>query len=1143
MPATPRQQAISDHFYRRTALIADSPDMSSSERCEALRRLLQELFERATENDKLHFSTTYARIAYVAHKHQLPRPLISHERQFRREARREQDPDKLENYVALGLKLAVELNASIFGTEVPASVAALQEYDFPPYRQPEVKRRYYQLRVLALEVNRVRQELIVRAEQRGEQVYAIPYGAPELADGPVPDAVSIIDKVTGPFVVLNLINARVHEDGKLYPSQIVIEPDFLVNVTDVASCFSGGDNFQPWSSLPKRLVPFEKSPALVRGNIVNTFLDLLIQNPETSFKEVKSTLFAMQPLELCTFSDDQVRLLMQDLRHHFTTVQKFVRELLPELDIDRETVTLEPSFLSPAYGLQGRLDLLENQRDTEDAATSIVELKTSKIWRPNAHKINADNFVQTLLYDLMINQALGKEANVRSYILYSVDYTDPVRYAPPQFTRQMEALTARNQLVALESLIAQLGSPRDGSDTADLLQQTNALFSRIRLHRFRQLGKFTEQDHQQVLTVYDQLSDLERRYFGAFMGFVAREQRLAKIGEQKTDHVNGLASLWLDERRDKLERFELLDGLTFEHYDVTENILTLRRERSDDTLSKFRQGDIVALYGTTKAETQPGDAVNSQIIKSTIVALHENALHLRPRNPQLNDGVFRREPYWAVEKDVLDSSFRNHYLGLYLWAASTPATRQKWLGLLPPAETAPYPSRVSYELTDEQDRILRKIITAPDYFLLWGPPGTGKTSKMLHHLVRYLLEHTRENILLVAYTNRAVDEICESIERIEIDGRPYRDYLRIGSRLGTGEAYKDRLLQLRSQGIQQRKQLRELIDNSRVVVGTVASVGGKNELFKLKDFDRIVVDEASQILEPLLGSLLIRAPKSLLIGDHRQLPAVVQQGEHHTRVGDEGLREMGLRDLGTSLFERLFLKAKSAGWTWAYDQLRHQGRMHREIMAFPALHFYGKKLEILPESISYHLQQLAPLAMGLPLDRLQEQLSAHRLVFLPTDVDHGTPDPKVNHYEAEMMVRLVEAFTQLYAGTDRPILPGDIGIITPYRAQIAYIRKRLEAANYAADEYTVDTVERYQGSAKRIVLMSLCANDTTQLERLSTPSEEGVDRKLNVAMTRAREHLVLVGCPDILQQSEVYGKLLDHISTAARRTPQRAPLP
>jgi DNA replication ATP-dependent helicase Dna2 len=1123
MSPSPRNQALADHFYRRIARISEQSEQDAAIRHDALRRLMQEQFERATEEDRLSFSTRYARISYVAHKLSLPRQLTYFERQFRKVSGEQVE----ESTIQLGLRVATELTSHLFEAPIPDHLEPRTPY--PSYREPEVRGHYYQLRVLALEVDTERQWLRVSPEDRPEQKFIIPYGEDELADGPIPVAVDILEKVSGPFVVCNLINAQLREGGRLYPSQIVIEPDFLVNVTDVAACFGSGPNYQVWSTLPKRLLPFEKRPPLVRGSIVNSFLDFLVQEPDISFREIRSRIFALQPLELSLFNDAESRTLMSDLKHHFLTVQKFVRQHLTELNIEREKVILEPSFLSPSYGLQGRLDLLESQEDTEGGTTSIVELKTSKIFRPNVHGIRPDNFIQTVLYDLMINRALGKEAQVRSYILYSVDYDNPVRYAPPQFVHQMEALTARNQLVAVEMLIAQLGYSIRGE--GDLKRQTDALFAKIQPERLPPLGSFTETDHRTTLSTYQQLSDLERRYLGAFMGFVAREQRLAKIGEQRTDHVNGLASLWLDERQEKIERFELLDGLTYRNYNPATNELILDREDGNEMLIKFRQGDIVALYGTEASATEPGDAIRSQILKSTIISIDEQGVHLRPRNPQLNDRVFRRKPYWAIEKDVLDSSFKNHYLGLYLWAASPPEFRQRWLGLRPPGRAEGYTGPVAQDLTEEQQRILRKLITAPDYFLLWGPPGTGKTSKMLHHLVRHLLLESQEQILLVAYTNRAVDEICESIERIEIDGEPFRDYLRIGSRLGAGEAHQDRLLQVRSEDIHRRKDLRELIDSSRVVVGTVASVGGKNELFKLKTFDRVIVDEASQILEPLLASLLSRVPRALLIGDHRQLPAVVQQADSLTQISDAALREAGVKNLATSLFERWFLTARRNGWDWAYDQLSRQGRMHERIMAFPALHFYQENLHILPESINRHLDQLAALSTNTPQGELQAELCRDRLVFLSTPADHETPDPKVNRHEAELMVHLIEGFIALYADTPSPILPGDIGIITPYRAQIAYIRQELARGGYEADDFSVDTVERYQGSAKRIILMSLCANDGSQLERLSQVSEEGVDRKLNVAMTRAREHLVLVGCPDVLRQSEVYAKLLDHIGS------------
>ncbi|MEO0734184.1 MAG: DEAD/DEAH box helicase, partial [Bacteroidota bacterium] len=312
--------------------------------------------------------------------------------------------------------------------------------------------------------------------------------------------------------------------------------------------------------------------------------------------------------------------------------------------------------------------------------------------------------------------------------------------------------------------------------------------------------------------------------------------------------------------------------------------------------------------------------------------------------------------------------------------------------------------------------------------------------------------------------------------------------------------------------------------------------GGKGELFALKKFDRIIVDEASQILEPLLAGLLPRAPRALFIGDHRQLPAVVQQQERTTRVYDKKLREIGLTDLATSFFERLYLTAQEKGWSWAYDQLRHQGRMHADIMAFPAARFYGGQLRTLPEDIPYHLAQTEKLHLAPAAAPLSEKLATQRLLFLETPPDDRTSDPKVNGHEAELMVQLIATYTELYATTDAPLRPGDIGIITPYRAQIAHIRRHLRAAGLAVEDFTVDTVERYQGGAKRIILISLCTNADSQIQTLSQVSGEGVDRKLNVAMTRAREHLVLVGCPGILRQSTVYADLLDFLGVVISPT-------
>ncbi|MEO0779040.1 MAG: AAA domain-containing protein [Bacteroidota bacterium] len=455
-----------------------------------------------------------------------------------------------------------------------------------------------------------------------------------------------------------------------------------------------------------------------------------------------------------------------------------------------------------------------------------------------------------------------------------------------------------------------------------------------------------------------------------------------------------------------------------------------------------------------------------------------------------------------------------------------------------PSSSAPYPplkptkapvSPPPPQLTAEQGAIFQKVLASEDYFLLWGPPGTGKTSMMLHHLVRHLLQHTDEQLLLLAYTNRAVDEICASIESIgdlAIDIR--QQYLRIGSRHATQARFREQLLQEQIERISTRKDLKALIRERRIVVATVSSIASKTELLHLKHFDRVIIDEASQILEPMLLGLLPSFKRCLLIGDHKQLPAVVVQHPELSRVDDPDLRAIGLDNLRNSLFERLYLRCKAQGWDWAYAQLSQQGRMHRDIMDFPNLHFYEGDLQILPTAFDREERQTRSLhwpAADLP-PGLSAQLRAQRLLFFPTEADGRSNTLKTNAHEAQTIVAIVEEFRALYRQQGRVLEAKSIGIITPYRAQIAQIRQSLAEAAIDSSELTIDTVERYQGGARDIIILSLCTNQLSQLSALVSESGEGVDRRLNVALTRAKEQLIVLGNPDILLANGVYRALM-----------------
>ena len=429
------------------------------------------------------------------------------------------------------------------------------------------------------------------------------------------------------------------------------------------------------------------------------------------------------------------------------------------------------------------------------------------------------------------------------------------------------------------------------------------------------------------------------------------------------------------------------------------------------------------------------------------------------------------------------------------------------------------------------------MLDTRDYFLLWGPPGTGKTSQMLRNYADWIFKNTDENLLLLAYTNRAVDEICEALESLGDDVK--KAYLRIGSRYSTGEVYANQLLASKTEHVHTRKELLEVLGSHRIFVSTLASLSNNLQLLQLKKFRRVVIDEASQILEPMLAGLLPQFEQFILIGDHKQLPAVVVQDAGQSEVSDEKLHEIGLQNLRNSLFERLYRRCIDQGWTWAYDHLSHQGRMHEEIMRFPGEHFYEGKLKILPENIALSQKQKAPL-LTQTIDCQHEweaSVLKKRLVFLPTPIDRESPSRKTNRHEAELIAGLVKFFQK----NDLPV-NGDeqsrsefgtnnerrksIGIITPYRAQIAQIQEVLQSEGIDCSGLTIDTVERYQGGARDIILISLCTNVASQMETLVSLSEEGVDRKLNVALTRAREHVVVVGNEELLLRNEVYRTLI-----------------
>ncbi len=898
---------------------------------------------------------------------------------------------------------------------------------------------------------------------------------------------------------LQLLNIEVDQEGHYHPSMIVLEPDHLYDVTSVSECFGAFIN-QHLGYLVRKFKKREMSQAILIGNTANFFFDELIYHPDTAFNDIVKRIFKIDPLSYCLIDDEMLRTLINLLEAQFNNIKNALISLHKSIDLRSNNAYIEPSFYSAIYGIQGRLDMLSIG---EDAAT-IVELKSGKPYKSNSFGLNNNHYHQTLLYDLLIESAFGKKLKRQNYILYSGIEENNVRYAPAIKAEQREAIKMRNNMFILDKKI------ESSDNIIDIIKDLKNYFG-------ENIKGYLLNDVNQFIETFDQLDELSLAYCNELFRFVYSEMFIAKTGSPISE-ISGLSSLWTFDINEKIKNYSIINHLMIDHtcLEKDSEIIHLNRTEHTAALSNFRVGDITVFYPELDQEAS---ILYNQVFKCGIVSMTAQYVSIRLRSRQENLSIFEQHQYWHLEHDVLDNGFQSMLSSVCEFARTTPYKRRLILGLQEPAfSTSEIVHKIEIDplLTAEQAEIIHNILCARDYYILWGPPGTGKTSVLLKELARIYHQYSEKRILLLAYTNRAVDEICDAI--MDIITSPA--FIRIGSRFSTSEHLRPYLLEKQIEDIHTRAELRQHILGHRIFVGTLASILGKDNLFKLVDFDLCIIDEASQILDASLIGILSRVRKFVLIGDHRQLPAVVQQHPKKSQTRNPLLLDAGISNFSNSLFERLYLNALKQEWRHAIGLLSYQGRMHRQILNFSNQFWYDNKLNILPT-----ITRLTADRPTFYPSNGEEAILSQRMLFYHTPTDVSGFTSKINLHEARTIVNIV----RMIIAHMRPdsFNESSIGIIAPYRAQIAAIIAEMARADIKhKDMITVDTVERYQGGARDVIILSCAMNYSFQLKSLTAISSEGLDRKLNVAITRAREQFILVGNKNILQQSYFYDQLI-----------------
>ena len=463
-------------------------------------------------------------------------------------------------------------------------------------------------------------------------------------------------------------------------------------------------------------------------------------------------------------------------------------------------------------------------------------------------------------------------------------------------------------------------------------------------------------------------------------------------------------------------------------------------------------------------------------------------------------------------------------------------------------------------LNPTQERAVNEVLWAKDVAIVHGPPGTGKTTTLVEAINETLMRESQ--VLVCAQSNMAVDWISEKLVDRGINvlriGNPTRvndkmlgftyerrfeshaDYpqlwairkaireLRKNRKKGS-ENYHQKMDRLKSRAAEIELRINaELFGEARVIACTL--VGSAHHLLEGMKFGTLFIDEAAQALEAACWIPMKRASRVILAGDHCQLPPTVKSIAA-LRAG-----------LGKTLMERIAENKPEV-----VTLLKIQYRMNDEIMRFSSDWFYGGKVESAPQikyrsvldydhpitwiDTSNEENQITIEGEDAPEDSASAS-SAASAVNQNSELNFkeqfvGESFGRINKAEAELtLLTLAEYFTKI--GKQRVLEERiDVGIISPYRAQVQYLKKLIKKYEFFKPYrrlISVNTVDGFQGQERDVILISLVrSNDEGQIGFLKDL------RRMNVAMTRARMKLIILGNKDTMTKHPFYKKLWEYV--------------
>jgi DNA replication ATP-dependent helicase Dna2 len=857
----------------------------------------------------------------------------------------------------------------------------------------------------------------------------------------------------------------------------VLEPDVLLNITDINNA-----EYCVRQYPLRRMVPSAPTPASLRGTIVHSAFKELLKSGGTGEDLLQRALHAQAAdlaLRQLSYAD-----LAADAEPHLRALEGWYASERENLWGDALRVRAETFLLAPEIGLKGRLDfLLQDER-----GGSLLELKTglaNASLPKGAHRWQVHGY-QTLL----AARRPGAASRPGATLLYSGTPGRAEGYGIPFFLRDLHnVLDLRNRL-ALVHATGHVPPPPGAKKCArcalrDACRRASSLlgWEAPVLDGPPHPANMEEQEDQK-----DQKDQGEHD-----AAWFARLYELLRLEARAVEAE--AAALWTLTPTQRCDAGIALGELTLEGEPRQTASGEWEYTFTCANTSELREGDAILL--------SDGDPVQGAVVTGTVLRLHERGVTVwtpeRVASPALID---------RYDSDIVQTrTLRN----LWRWLEAEPHLRTLVAGERRPqfdATSVCATQDLPDDLNAEQRNAIERALTARDYALVRGPPGTGKT-RVVAEIARRAVARS-ERVLVAAFTNQAVDNV---LTRLVSDGM--RDVVRLGHELSVAPELHAYRLQERTRlrlgwtatdgEAVEPGELRETLRSARVVAATTATWSAErfDEAGEPLRFDLAIVDEASQVTVPALLGALRFARRFVLVGDERQLPPLVVS----QAAAEHGLR----RSLFAALLEQWGEVSGVA--------LTQQYRMHPTICGFSSRAFYDGRLEAAGAARTA-LLDLAPSPQSALWPILMPE---HPMVFVDVPAALSREGPgKASPMQAQVTGRLVRGLL------DAGMSPEEIGIIAPYRAQVAAIRQRLERVMRPGEApIVVDTVDRFQGGERQVVIVSFGGRVADGLQTRGRDFLADPNR-LNVALTRAQRKLILLADRQWLTTKPLFARLVDY---------------